>query len=110
MKAILLIPALLCTLTIASAQESYFPIITKSAHEGLTASRADWHGKSLERMNEPRLPAIAEDGDVEIYRLMILPTWGNPVVVRAERHGELYSLHARRLDGQGGYDPRKLIE
>ncbi len=41
---------------------------------------------------------------------MILPTWGNPTVVRVQRHGDLYSLSARRLDGQGGYDPGKLIK
>jgi hypothetical protein len=41
---------------------------------------------------------------------MILPTWGNSIVVRAQRHGDLYSLSARRLDGQAGYDPGKLVE
>lgn len=48
--------------------------------------------------------------NADIYRIMILPTWGNPIVVRVQRHGELYSLSARRLDGQGGYDPGKLAE
>jgi len=61
-------------------------------------------------MNEPRLPELVKDVNAEVYRIMILPTWGNPIVVRAQRHGDVYSLAARRLDGQGGYDPGKLVE
>lgn len=52
-----------------------FPIMTHGAHEGLTPSRAEWYGKSLERMNEPGLPEVAKDVDVEVFRLMILHTW-----------------------------------
>ena len=61
-------------------------------------------------MREPRLPGLAKDVNAEVYRIMILPTWGKPIAVRVQRHGELYSLSARRLDGQGGYDPGKLVE
>jgi len=61
-------------------------------------------------MNEPRLPDSAKDVSAEVYRMMILPTWGNPIVVRVQRHGKTFGLSARRLDGQGGYDPGKLVE
>jgi hypothetical protein len=97
-------------LATAFADDSYFPIKTKADGEGVTAFESKWYGKSLERMNEPRLPGLARDVSADVYRIMILPTWGNPIVVRVQKHGELYSLSARRLDGQGGYDPGKLAE
>jgi hypothetical protein len=109
-KAIILVSALWCAAASAIADDSYFPIKTKSGGEGVTAFESKWYGKSLERMSEPRLPGLAKDVNADVYRIMILPTWGNPIVVRVQRHGELYSLSARRLDGQGGYDPGKLVE
>ena len=110
MKAIILVSALWCAAASEIADDSYFPIKTKSGGEGVTAFESKWYGKSLERMSEPRLPGLAKDVNADLYRIMILPTWGNPIAVRVQRHGELYSLSARRLDGQGGYDPGKLVE
>ncbi len=110
MNAIILVSALWCATASAIADDSYFPIKTKSGGEGVTAFESKWYGKSLERMREPRLPGLAKDVNAEVYRIMILPTWGKPIAVRVQRHGELYSLSARRLDGQGGYDPGKLVE
>jgi len=109
-NAIILVSALWCATASAIADDSYFPIKTKSGGEGVTAFESKWYGKSLERMREPRLPGLAKDVNAEVYRIMILPTWGKPIAVRVQRHGELYSLSARRLDGQGGYDPGKLVE
>jgi hypothetical protein len=110
MNAVLLALILWCTLTGALTEGPYFPIKTKAGAEGITAFEAQWYSKSLERMKEPRLPDFAKEENVEIYRMMILPTWGNPIVVRIRRHEKLFSLSARRLDGQGGYDPGKLVE
>lgn len=110
MKVIVLISALCCATALAFSDDSYFPIKTKAGGEGVTAFESKWYGKSLERMNEPRLPEFVKDVNADVYRIMILPTWGNPIVVRVQRHGELYRLSARRLDGQGGYDPGKLVE
>jgi hypothetical protein len=109
-KNIILISALWCTTALAFAGDSYFPIKTKAGGEGVSEFESNWYGKALERMNEPRLPGFTKDVNADIYRIMILPTWGNPIVVRVQRHGELYSLSSRRLDGQGGYDPGKLAE
>jgi hypothetical protein len=109
-KAIILALALWCAAGLAFADDSYFPIKTNAGGEGVTAFRSKWYGESLERMNEPRLPELVKDVKAEVYRIMILPSWGNPIVVRVQKHGELYSLSARRLDGQGGYDPGKLVE
>jgi len=112
-KAIILVSAIWCATAsafAAFADDSYFPIKTKSGGEGVTAFESKWYGKSLERMSEPRLRGLAKDVNASVYRIMILPTWGNPIAVRVQRHGELYSLSARRLDGHGGYDPGKLVE
>lgn len=110
MKAMLLVPALCCSLSWAFADEPYFPIKTKAEPEGVTSFEAQWYGKSLRQMNEPRLPELTKDLNAEVYRIMILPTWGNSIVVRVQKHGSLYSLSARRLSGQAGYDPGKLVE
>jgi hypothetical protein len=110
MNAIPLALILCCALTNALGVGPYFPIKQKAGDEGVTAFEAQWYGLSLERMKEPRLPDFAKDANAEVYRMMILPTWGNPIVVRVQRHGGIYSLSARRLDGAGGYDPGKLAE
>ena len=110
MKTILLVSALWFATALALADDSYFPIRNSAGGEGVTAFESKWYGKSLERMNEPRLPGFAKDVNASVYRIMILPTWGNPIVVRVQRHGGLYSLATRRLDGHGGYDPGKLVE
>jgi hypothetical protein len=108
-KTILLVSALCCTATVAS-DDPYFPIKTKNGTEGITAFEAKWFGHALARMNEPRLPELAKDPNAIVYRILILPTWGNPIAVRATKHSDLYTLSARRLDGEGGYDPGKLAE
>jgi hypothetical protein len=111
MKTALLLPVLYCSLALALARADspYFPVKANAA-DGITAFEAQWYGKSLQRMNEPRLPASVSDPDAQIYRVMVLPTWGNSIVVRAEKHGKTYRLSARRLDGQAGYDPGRLVE
>jgi hypothetical protein len=109
-KAILLLFAAWCATTPAPPQSSYFPIRTNAGVEGVTPCESKWYGESLQRMGEPRLPTIAQDVSAQVYRLVIFPTWGNTISVRVQRHGELYSLSARRLDGQAGYNPGNLVE
>lgn len=110
LRTILLVPTLLCSLALALADDSYFPIRTKDGTEGVTAFEAQWYSKCLERMNEPRLPELARDAKAEIYRVTILPTWGNAIAVRVSRRGESYNLSARRLSGQAGFEAGKLVE
>jgi hypothetical protein len=105
MKSILLLSALWCSVTLVFTQNSHEAWV-----KGVSTFESDWYGESLRRMKEPRLPDLAKDANAEVYRLLILPTWGNSIAVRVERHGELYKLSARRLDGQAGYDPGKLVE
>jgi hypothetical protein len=110
MRSIVLVSALMCATVPAVADDSYFPIKTKASGEGVTEFQSKWYGQALERMNEPRLAEFAKDVNADVYRITILPTWGNSIAVRVQRHGESYSLSARRLDGQAGYDSGKLVE
>jgi hypothetical protein len=80
MKSIALVPALLlCVTASAVVDDSYFPIKTKADGEGVTEFESKWYGQSLQRMNEPRLPEVAKDVNADIYRITILPTWGNSI-------------------------------
>jgi hypothetical protein len=110
MKTLLLLAALWCSVSLVLADDSYFPIKTKDGAEGVTAFEAQWYGKSLGRMNEPRLPELAKDANAEVYRITILPTWGNAIAIRVSRHGDSYRLSARRLNGQAGFEVGKLVE
>src|SRR6266480_2292376 len=76
MNSILLVSALLCATASAVADDSYFPIKTKTGGEGVTEFESKWYGQSLERMKEPRLPEFAKDANAEVYRITILPTRG----------------------------------
>lgn len=109
MNTVILLFVLLFPPSWILSENSYFPIKTKPA-EGITAFEAEWYGRSLQRMNEPALPDSAKEANAEIYRILILPTWGNSIAVRVDKHGQTYHLSARRLDGQAGYDPGELAE
>src|SRR5580704_11444171 len=91
-KTIILVSALWCATALAFGDDSYFPIKTKAGGEGVTAFEAKWYGKSLERMKKRRLPASARASTAAVSPSRIVPTWGNPIVVRVQRHGELYSM------------------
>lgn len=76
--------------------------------EGVSEFEAEWYSKSLKRMEEPSLWPAAKEAFA--IRFLILPTWGNSISVRAIKEGDRYRLIARRLGGQAGYDPGKLVE
>jgi hypothetical protein len=60
-------------------------------------------------MNEDSLLALSRrDREATIYRLLWVPSFHHPVCVRIERAGEGARLHAKVLDGKGGYDPGQL--
>ena len=105
-------PVLLVLFVVGSmfAETPYFPVRKNRADPGVSEFEAAWYGKALHRMNEPRLPESAKDPATVVYRFTVLPTWGNPIAVRAQEVGGNFTLFARRLDGFGGYDPGKLVE
>ena len=109
-RQLFLAPILCCVLTWTLSDDTYFPVKMKAGDEGVTAFEAQWYGKSLERMKEPRLPVLAMEAFSEVYRVLILPTWGDSIVIRVQKHGQTYELFARRLNGQAGYEVGQLVE
>jgi hypothetical protein len=109
MNGVLLTPILCCALTWAFSYGPYFPIQTKTS-PGVDAQLGLWYEKVEAQMNVPELPELANDVSAEAYSMMILPTWGNAILVRVQRHGRIYSLSSRRLDGQAGFEIGKLVE
>jgi hypothetical protein len=110
MSAFLLGLVLSFALNWVSTENPYFPVKTKAGDQGISKFEAEWYTKPLERMKEPHLFGQADDSKEEAYRILILPTWGNAICVRAEKHGQVYSLSARRLSGQAGFELGKLVE
>jgi len=92
------------------ADDLYFPLKKDKADSGLSESAARWYSKCLQCMKEPQMLEMAKDQKTRMFRLTILPTWGNPIAVRVKQDGDSYLLSARRLDGDGGYDLGKLVE
>ena len=105
-------PAIVGLLIIASsfAEPLYFPVRENDSAPGVSQFEAEWYSRSLTLMHEPRLPEATEDSTLTIYRFTLLPTWGNPVVVRVQRDSANYHLYLSRTDGQAGYYEGKLVE
>jgi hypothetical protein len=109
MKAIFLVIILLLFVSAASATEPrYFPI-DASGGKGVSAFEQRWYSPILKKMGEPSLIA-AKDAGVRLFRFTLLPTWGNPISVRLSVMEESGTIEGKRLDGQAGYDPGKLVE
>ena len=86
----------------------FFPAGAFSERQDL-GFRDEWYSKHLAAMGEPSLPALAQrDRDATVYRLLWLPSFHHPVCVRIERTGEGARLHAKVLDGKGGYEPGQI--
>lgn len=104
--------AVILGLIMASAlgDDGYFPIKKKAGDEGIDGFDARWFGTALQSMSEPKLPSLTKDPNVVVYRILILPNYGNPMALRVTKHEIIYRVSARRLDGRGGYDAGKLVE
>jgi hypothetical protein len=70
-KTILLVSALWFATALALADDSYFPIRNSAGGEGVTAFESKWYGKSLERMNEPRLPGFVKDVNADDTKILM---------------------------------------
>src|SRR5262245_15528746 len=100
------------------ANPQYFPAGIFDKNPDVSELLARWFASELRALKEPSLyrgesstsSESAKNVNVDEYRITILPTWGNPIAIRVQRGGELYSLSVRRLDGDAGYDPGKLVE
>ena len=110
MKISLLLTGLVSLATMVQEESPRIPAKTKDSKEGVTAFEAKWYGGNLKRLDEERLSDLAKGDNAEAYRMMILPTWGNTIMVRVEKKQGGFVLISKRLNGQAGYDPGKLAE
>lgn len=98
---------LVLCLVLSQSSANFFPIDEK---RGISSFEEAWYGKALRAMEEQPLHTVAGTTKGTVYRLTILPTWGNPVVVRLTVLDGKATIEGKRLDGQGGYEPGKLVE
>jgi hypothetical protein len=87
----------------------FFPHDEKG-RRGVSASQEQWYSKHLRVMQEESLQSLAKDKNAEVYRFTLLPTWGGPRSVRLSKKEDHFLMVFSRLDGDGGYDPGKLVE
>jgi hypothetical protein len=94
----LLILLFVCSTCYGQEQETDPATILRTSKGNLKVSRLF--------KESPVLPVTNKEA--EIYRMSFLPTFYNPVKIRIEKHKNKYFIVAKRLSGQGGYDPGKL--
>lgn len=87
--------------------KSFFPI-DAGGKKGVSEFQVQWYSKHLSLMKEKPLQSLAQDA--EVYRFTLLPTWGDPRSFRLSKVDGNYVFSFSRLDGDGGYDPGKLVE
>lgn len=75
---------------------------------GVEALAREWYSQSLVRMSEPSFAAPSAEVANDSYRLLVLPTWGEPFAVRVALDSAAPRVSAVVLDGQGGYDPGQV--
>lgn len=75
----------------------------------LDSSDARWIGGVLRALQEPFLHDKVWHEEAEIYRLLVLPTFDHPILVRVTRWpGDKAAATMRSSSGSGGYDPGRL--
>lgn len=102
---------LLCALSAAHSQDSYFPqgIIDDKAQGD--SFRSQWYSKHLKALEEPSLFQMAKTSKAEAYRFVWLRTFHHPVIVRVDiQPNGNGQLTTKVSSGAGGYEPGKLIE
>jgi hypothetical protein len=105
MKTGMLVTVLIAVSWQCFAQTNYFPAGSLDDRADMHTFISRWYSKHLSAMQEPALPGMTNSAGAECYRFLYLPTWGHPVAVRVTTSGEVFTVHATALSGQGGYDP-----
>lgn len=112
-----ILPYIIITLALAQflrAEETktFFPVSERGSATAISSFEEQWYSKHLRLMKEPSLFANRDDKEKEVYRFTLLPNWGDPrcVVVEQDQKKGQATIRFSRLDGDGGYDPGKLVE
>jgi len=108
----LLILALLSPMQCVCAEEikTYFPVSDRGGKAAISSFEEEWYSSHLRLMKEPSLFVKRGDKTQDTYRFTFLPTWGDPRCTAITRSKDKTSIRFSRLDGDGGYDPGKLVE
>ncbi len=93
----------------AATPAAYFPDLLfdeeRDHHQFIT----EWYSKHLHAMREPSLWTLSRSNRVAtVYRLVWLPSFDHPAVIRLVKSGDGGTLHLRILEGMGGYEPGQL--
>lgn len=81
----------------------FFP--TQAAEKKAKALYVSWYRKHLLAAGEPE---IYQSGHQGTLRLIVLPTFENPVLIRLYSAADGDQLIVKRLSGAGGYEPGQL--
>lgn len=85
----------------------FFPANSLDPRPDLHAFRDRWYVSHLLAMQERPLYPPAPDRP-PVYRLLFLPTFRQPAVVRLAEVGGVWRAVCKRSDGRGGYSPGQL--
>jgi hypothetical protein len=67
----------------------------------------NWYAKHLKALEEP---VLSDSLPTKVFRFTWLRTFNNPVVIGLENKNDSITLYWKVCDGEGGYEPGKLIE
>ena len=111
MKRILITAVLVLVACTATAQNPhYFPNLAFDDNQQGNENRVQWYTNHLKALQEPSLLQDASSGK-QAYRFLWLRSFHNPIAVRVDVNANGTSLLTVKVsNGQGGYEPGKLIK
>lgn len=86
----------------------FFPTNVLAPRPDLHAFKDQWYVSHLLAMQEQPLYPPAPDQTL-VYRLLFLPTFRQPAVVRLSEAGGAWRSVCKQSDGRGGYFPGQLV-
>ncbi|MEM9282718.1 MAG: hypothetical protein AAGA96_12895 [Verrucomicrobiota bacterium] len=98
------------SLGFAEEAKTFFPVSERGDKTTISSFEEGWYSKHLHLMEQPSLYAKRGDKSEDVYRFTLLPTWGDPRCAVVTKRGDKADIQFTRLDGDGGYDPGKLVE
>jgi MFS family permease len=109
MTAVALLTAYVASSDFFPRSPPFFPDMVFGGNKDDSDFITRWYSEHLAAMGEPSLWMLSRrDSDATIYRLLWLPTFDHPVLVRIERTREGAKLRATVLNGMGGYAPGQI--
>lgn len=90
--------------------KTFFPVSEDGDKTTISSFEEEWYSEHLRLMDQPSLYAKQGDKSEDVYRFTLLPTWGDPRCAVVTKRGSNTDIQFVRLDGDGGYDPGKLVE